>query len=131
MSFTWRPRRGPAPVRARGPVYAVGQRVSVTCSAGQPTRVKLTDDAGSRELGSVAEGTEVEILAWRPNGWRGTRYRVRAAGGGVEGWLDVGSLRGSEDVVAPAWVGARSLDDGARVAASEPSVDTGRRFGQR
>ena len=89
MPFSWGPRRGPAPIRARGPVFAVGQRVSVTCSGGQPTRVALTDDAGAKALGNLVDGTEVEILAWRPNGFRGARYRVRATSGGVEGWLAV------------------------------------------
>ncbi len=131
MPFSWGPRRGPAPVRPRGPVFAVGQRVSVTCSGGQPTRVALTDDAGSKALGNLVDGTEVEIIAWRPNGFRGARYRVRATSGGVEGWLAVASLRGPNGVAPAAKIGLGSLGDAIPVAVSAKQVDTGRRFGQR
>lgn len=131
MPFNWGPRRGPTPVRTRGPVFAVGQRVSVTCAGGQPTRVALTDDAGGKALGNLVDGTEVEILAWRPNGFRGARYRVRATSGGVEGWLAVTSLRGPGSVAPTAGIGFDSLGDTIPVAASGTPVDTGRRFGQR
>ena len=130
MPFSWGPRRGPAPIRARGPVFAVGQRVSVTSSGGQLTRVALTDDAGAKALGNLVDGTEVEILAWRPNGFRGARYCVRATSGGVEGWLAVASLRGPGNAPA-ARIGFDSLGDAIPVAASGTPVDTGRRFGQR
>jgi hypothetical protein len=131
MPFSWGPRRGPAPIRARGPVFAVGQRVSVTSSGGQLTRVALTDDAGGKALGNLVDGTEVEILAWRPNGFRGARYCVRATSGGVEGWLAVASLRGPGKAAPAARIGLDSLDDAIPVAASGTPVDTGRRFGQR
>ena len=131
MPFSWGPRRGPAPVRARGPVFAVGQRVSVTSSGGQLTRVALTDDAGGKALGNLVDGTEVEILAWRPNGFRGARYCVRATSGGVEGWLAVASLRGPGNAAPAARIGFDSLGDAIPVAASGTPVDTGRRFGQR
>jgi hypothetical protein len=131
MPFSWGPRRGPAPIRARGPVFAVGQRVSVTSSGGQLTRVALTDDAGGKALGNLVDGTEVEILAWRPNGFRGARYCVRATSGGVEGWLAVASLRGPGKAAPAARIGFDSLGDTIPVAASATPVDTGRRFGQR
>src|SRR5262249_58845287 len=44
----------------------------------------------------LADGTEVEILAWRPRGFHGTRYRVRATRDGLEGWLAVDNLRSEE-----------------------------------
>jgi hypothetical protein len=131
MPFSWGPRRGAAPVRARGPVFAVGQRVSVTSSGGQLTRVALTDDAGGKALGNLVDGTEVEILAWRPNGFRGARYCVRATSGGVEGWLAVASLRGPGNAAPAARIGFDSRGDAIPVAASGTPVDTGRRFGQR
>jgi hypothetical protein len=131
MPFSWGPRRGPAPVRARGPVFAVGQRVSVTCSGGQPTRVALTNDAGSKALGNLVDGTEVEIIAWRPNGFRGARYCVRATSGGVEGWLAVASLRGPGSTAAAARIGLDSVGDAIPAAARKTPVETGRRFGQR
>lgn len=131
MPFSWGPRRGPAPRRARGPVFAVGQRVSVTCSGGQPTRVALTDDAGGRALGNLVDGTEVEIIAWRPNGFRGARYCVRATSNGVEGWLAVASLRGPGNAAPAAGIGFDSVGNAIPVAASGTPVDTGRRFGQR
>jgi hypothetical protein len=51
------------------------------------------DDAGTSALTSLADGTEVEILAWRPRGAVGTRYRVRLTRGGLEGWLESVNLR--------------------------------------
>jgi hypothetical protein len=50
MPFPCGPRRGCTPVRVRSPLFAVGQRASVTCSGGHPARVALTDDAGGRAL---------------------------------------------------------------------------------
>jgi hypothetical protein len=112
-------------------VFAVGQRVSVTCSGDQPARVALTDDAGDKALGNLAHGTEVEIVAWRPSGFRGARYRVRATPGGLEGWLAVASLRGREHAVsAPSIESGPSPTASASRRAAKP-VDAGRRFGQR
>ena len=79
------------PVRVRASVFAVGRRVRVACPGDHGGRVAFTDDAGADALNSVADGTEVEILAWRPRS-SGTRYRVRATNG-LEGWLEAGSLR--------------------------------------
>ena len=131
MPFPWGPRRGSTPVRVRGPLFAVGQRVSVTCSGGHLARVALIDDADGGALGSLADDTEVEILAWRPSGFRGTRYRARATSDGLEGWLAVASLRGPEFVVSAAWVGSGPSTTASASLRAEKPVDTGRRLGQR
>src|SRR5213593_2248007 len=100
MGFPRGPLRAPAPVRIRVAVFPVGRRVYVACADERPARVALTDEAGTRPLMSLGDGTEVAILAWRP-GWAGaTRYRVRATDSGFEGWLPVGNLRGTKAATA-------------------------------
>jgi hypothetical protein len=124
------PSRVFTPVRARGPVFAVGRRVSVVGSGTYSRHVALTDESSASTLANLAEGTEVEILAWRTSGLRGTRYRVRSVETGVDGWVPVASLR---DPAAIA-VSAPGADAGKPTATSsreEASTDTARRFGQR
>jgi hypothetical protein len=58
--------------------------------------VTLTDIEGTTPLATVADGLEVEILAWKPFGAGGIRYRVLSTKGGVEGWLGAASLRPSQ-----------------------------------
>ncbi len=123
MSFLQRPRRGPPPVRTRGPVYAVGQRVCVQL-ADRSLRVSLSDEAGGRVVGTLASGDQVEILGWRPSGSHGVRYEVRATDGDLQGWLAVVSLRDPNAVAAP-------TPETETVAASAHAGDTHRRFGQR
>ena len=77
---------------AAGPVLAVGWRAVVTGRDGRSSRIVLTDDDGTTALGTLAPGLEVEILAWRPYGARGTRYRVLSHAGGLEGWLGAANL---------------------------------------
>src|SRR5438132_385651 len=60
------------------PPLGVGSRVTVTCRSDGSDRVTLTDDNGTSALATVAEGVEVEILAWRPRRGADTRYRVVA-----------------------------------------------------
>jgi hypothetical protein len=76
-----------------GSVFAVGWRAYVARSDGGPARIRLTDDVGADGVASLAAGSEVEILAWRPLGSAGARYRVRSTGNGLEGWLAAGNLR--------------------------------------
>jgi hypothetical protein len=72
-------------------ILAVGRRALVTRAGSRSARVTLTDEGGTNALGTIADGTEVEILAWRPR--RGdTRYRVASRDGGLEGWVDAGNL---------------------------------------
>src|SRR5204862_509600 len=52
----------------------------------------LMDETGTTAIGKLSGGSEVEILAWRPRGAEGTRYRVRATRNALEGWLGVASL---------------------------------------
>ena len=73
-------------------VLGVGWRVIVSSQGGED-RVTLTDETGTSPLATVADGAEVEIVAWRPHRGSDTRYRVVSTGGGVEGWLGGASLR--------------------------------------
>jgi hypothetical protein len=51
------------------------------------------DERGTTTAGGLGDGTEVEVLAWRPRGSAGTRYRVRARENGSDGWLGADELR--------------------------------------
>ena len=92
MGFSFRATSRPSR-SAKGPVFAVGRRVYVTCSV---ARVTLTDDGGDHSVGSLKRGTQVEIIAWRPLGSTGTRYRVRSPLTGVEGWLGAANICAAE-----------------------------------
>jgi hypothetical protein len=88
--------------------------------------VTLTD-ADKKPLGTVYDGAEVAILAWRPDWYGTTWYRVRTTAAGLVGWLPVGNLRVTETaaslvpVAAPplavpsASVGGVGLDEPARL----------------
>ena len=119
MSF--QPPRFPTvrPARSTAPVLSVGRRVFVNCPSEQSGRARLLDDAGNPAALSLPDGTEVEILAWRPRG-SGTRYRVQSTRDGLEGWLAADNLRASLVPVTPE---APSSD--------APRGDSGRRFGRR
>jgi hypothetical protein len=82
-------------------VFAVGRRVYVTASRDSPAQVTATGDIQASTLTNLVDGTEVEILGWRPHGSGGTRYRIRAMPDGVEGWLAVTNLRGTAIAVVP------------------------------
>ena len=95
MGFFQSSFRARLPVRTRAPIFAVGWRAYVASPVGAPARLALSDEAGADANGvSMADGTEVEIVAWRPRS-NGTRYRVRSTRAGLEGWLAAGSLRRS------------------------------------
>jgi hypothetical protein len=79
-------------VRPRASVFAVGRRVYVASAGDGLAHVALTDDAGADARTRLTDGTEVEILAWRPRKFDGTRYRVRVTREGFEGWLCGGQL---------------------------------------
>jgi hypothetical protein len=76
-----------------GNVLAVGWRVLVVSPAGRGPRVALTDSDGTTAVATLADGVEVEILAWRPRRSGATLYRVRPTGGGTEGWLSGVNLK--------------------------------------
>jgi hypothetical protein len=75
------------PSRPQGsfPVLAVGRRVLVNGNGDRTRRVTLTDPTGTTAIGLLADGTEVEILAWQPRGAGGTRYRIRTTADDVQG----------------------------------------------
>lgn len=74
-------------------VFGVGSRVLVTSHNGGVDGVTLTDEGGTRAIGSVSLGIEVEIVAWRPRRSAETRYRVVATKEGIDGWLSATNLR--------------------------------------
>jgi len=85
----------------------------------------LTDDGGKKPVATLCDGTEVAILAWRPALGDTTLYRVRATDSGVEGWLPVGSLRGTETAIPLAPTPPPA------VPSAPLREESGSRFGQR
>jgi hypothetical protein len=73
-----------------GPVFAVGGRALVNCLNGEV--VVLTDEGGTSPLARIADGAEVEVLAWRPRPGA-TRYHVMSADRQLEGWVAGASLK--------------------------------------
>jgi len=128
MAFRGGPIRAPVPARIRVAVFAVGQRVYMGGAGDRPERVTLMDRADKAALTSLADGAEVTILGWLP-GWAGTtRYCVRVTDSGLEGWLPVGDLRGTETSLPPAAPPLPVVDPALRAGALEA---VGRQFGPR
>jgi hypothetical protein len=119
-----------AAVRRHVSVFAVGRRVYVASSGGRLAHVALTDDAGADARTHLADGAEVEILAWRPRGFGDTRYRVRSTHNGLEGWLAVDNLRGTQSAVSAPTEPPPSATGPGPLCAPE-SGDSARRFGRR
>ena len=115
-------------VRTHASVFAVGRRVYVACAGDRLAHVALTDDGGADARTVLADGTEVEILAWRPRGSRGTRYHVRATRDGREGWLAGDNLRSTPVAISAPMEAPAATESVPR--AMDPG-DAGRRFGQR
>jgi len=90
--FPSRSRSAQPPSRST-PVIAVGQRVYVNCPGNRSGSVILGDASG-KVLSAVhlADGVEVEVIAWRPRGSSDARYRVRASADGADGWLPADNL---------------------------------------
>lgn len=82
-------------------VLAVGATVFVNCAPGD-TAVVLTDDAGLPISSGLMDGSEVQVLAWRPRGAAGTRYRVRVRRDGADGWVGARQLRATASAPMPA-----------------------------
>jgi hypothetical protein len=57
--------------------------------------VVLADQHGKdlRSAVRLADGVEVEVVAWRPRVAGGAHYRVRAPSSGADGWLPAVNLR--------------------------------------
>jgi len=91
---------GGPPASKDRPALAVGSRAVVT-GRERGSDVVLTDDSGTIVVGTIADGTEVEVVAWRPRRGGDTRYRVAPGAGRPEGWLHATSLRPCEVVAAP------------------------------
>ena len=121
LSSRSRPAR---PASRSGPVMAIGQRVFVDSAGSRSGSVALADVSGKIPSAvNLADGSEVEVVAWRPRGANETRYRVRAPHG-VDGWLPAENLRRALLPVVPL--------EPSTVARATTAEDTGgRRFGQR
>jgi hypothetical protein len=123
MSFIPSQRRSrTSPPKAMRRVWAVGSRAYVHSPAS--AAIVLTDEFEKVASGSLDDGAEVEVRAWRPRGVPGARYHVRARDG-AEGWLGVEHLRSTPEIPLPAT--ARS----APVEVHADADSYGRRFGQR
>lgn len=118
--------RPSVPPRTKVAVFAVGRNVYVTCAT--TARATLTDETGKSPLGSLSDGTEVAILAWRPGSGDATRYRVRTSVSGADGWLPVGNLRGTK-TAPPTPVPALGTTEPRELPVS--AGERHRRFGQR
>lgn len=115
--------RGPQAGESKGgPVLAVGRRVLVTCAGGRATGVTLTDGDGATPVATIADGAEVEILAWRPRRGGGTCYRVLCRSGGVEGWVGAAHLKAPVSVPAPRLPPPAVRAPAARSRRSVPAV---------
>ena len=110
MAFIPSRQRTVHPPRRVQVVLAVGQRVFINRPTDTSHPISLTDDRGVPATTALSDGAEVEIIAWRPRGSTGTRYRVRNHSDGSDGWLAANELRAT--AVRPA---------SAPVSASEPA----------
>ena len=108
-------------------MLSVGRRVFVNCPNDPRGGVALTDDDGRSLSRRLADGVEVEIVAWRPRGGAGTRYRVRSTADHADGWLGANDLRSALHPVSVAPVEPAPVAE--RPVARD--ADTGRKFGQR
>jgi len=90
----------PSPEAKERPTLSVGSRVLVAARGGSDRGVSLTDDSGTSIVATVPDGTEVEVLAWRPRRGGDTRYLV-APRGGPEGWLGASCLRPRPVAIPP------------------------------
>jgi hypothetical protein len=127
--------------------------VFVHCPGDQAGLVLMADENGKVLSGlRLADGVEVEVVAWRPRVAGDAHYRVRTASTGIDGWLPGENLRSTAEplpaaarsapptATVPETSGRRlghpspSSAPAARTAPSAPSAvedSGGRRFGQR
>ena len=106
MAFVPSRQRPIGPARQSRVVLAVGQRAFVNAPSDAARPVLLTDDHGVRSERVLRDGTEVEIIGWRPRGASGTRYRVCDHSDGSDGWVAAEELRttasrSTSDAVTP------------------------------
>ena len=120
--FSSRNRVVPRSPSRSAPVMAVGQRVFIDVAGNRSGSVILADESG-KVLSTVhlADGFEVEVVAWRPRGGD-TRYRIRTPQG-VDGWLPASNLR-------PAVVTPPASEPPVSAGSTSVPDSEGRRFGQ-
>jgi hypothetical protein len=94
-SFLSRARSVPPSPRRALPVIAIGQRVFVNCPESSGSETLFLGDETGKVISAqrVADGLEVEVIAWRPRGANETRYRIRVPSTGADGWLPADNLR--------------------------------------
>jgi hypothetical protein len=100
----WSP-RSPTTAGNSGPVFGVGRQLFVNCPGGSEDRAPLYDENGDT-VGSLIDGTEVEVVAWVPRR-TATRYLVRATRVERSGWIGAANLRTTR-VPRPAEEGMKS-----------------------
>jgi hypothetical protein len=91
------------PRSTKAPVFGVGWHAFVNWPqlAGQmPSPVPMTDGAGRPMTNDLADGQEVEIVAWRPRSRVGVAYQVRRCSDGTEWWISVEHLRRLREAAA-------------------------------
>ena len=119
----FQPRNRPATRPSSTPTIAVGQRVFVNCPVGRSGSVGLVDINGKvASAVQLADGVEVDVVAWRPRVGAEAFYRVRASSNGADGWLPAGNLRRLAVPPPPT---------PTPVATAAPAEEAGSRFGQR
>jgi len=123
MAFTPHHSRPTARPPSRSlPVLAVGQRVFVNTVGERSGSIALGDVSGKiLSAMHLVDGTEVQVVAWRPNGRSNTRYRVQSSQG-ADGWLAAENLRSALAAIAPDEPPTAST-------ARDGSNSNGRRFG--
>jgi hypothetical protein len=93
------PASKPVPRRAKKePVFGVGWRAFVNWagSAEQSScPVPLADSRGLPLANDLADGDEVEILAWRPRSREGVSYQIQRLSDGSHWWITAAYLRRS------------------------------------
>ena len=131
--FSSRDRSAPRLPSRKSPVIAVGQRVFVNCSSNPSGSVALANQNGKVLPGMhLADGVEVEVVAWRPRVAGDAHYRVRAPSSGADGWLPAGNLRRVlSPVPAPETPPPQATSGERPREQPSPAEARGRRFGER
>jgi hypothetical protein len=97
MAFENLPPSKPAPRRTKDvPIFGVGWRAFVNWPPQTPQQsgpVPLTDSSGKPLENDLADGQQVEILAWQPRSREGLQYQVRRLTDGSEWWIGGRYLR--------------------------------------
>ena len=127
--FPTRARSTPRASRSSLPTIAIGRLVFVNCHPSDRSGAVFLADESGKVISAVrvADGLEVEVIAWRPRGAAETRYRVRVRSTGAEGWLPAENLR---TVLIPLPPPAPPAAAALTPARATPIAGSRRRFGQ-